>query len=41
MRDEHVDDVLLHAHTHILKYSDFLVCMNYVGLAPMKYDLGM
>ena len=40
MHDEHVDNVLLHTHVHtyihvhtcIHKYSDFLVCMIYVGL---------
>ena len=40
MRDEHTDNVSLHtyvlythSHTYIHKYSDFLVCMIYVGLA--------
>ena len=32
MRYDHVDDVLLHTHIHIHKYSDFLVCMIYVGI---------
>ena len=36
MRDEHVYDVLLHTHSHIHKYSDFLICMIYVGLTLVR-----